>query len=282
MNCSGLWKRWLRKWSLLFRSPHFNPFKMNWKTRHPQLYRILAKVRFSLAREKTIKLPFGAKMKVNPHSYVERCISEGHFENWRIEFFRSSIVRDCDFFDIGANVGLFSLLAAAQGANVHAFEPEPMNLSRLRRNLRLNPHFADKVKVWPIALGNHVGEVDFRRPLSDNYGRSSLNLKKECDHINVKMQRFEDMNLSSSAERFFKIDVEGSEIEVLAGMGSELDAIVPTVFLVEVHREGGVNLNTIIEIFSLRGFRVAFLDDSNGKERDSIPNNGDVALIARK
>lgn len=49
---------------------------MNWKTRNPHLYRILAKLRFFLAREKTIQLSFGAKMKVNPYSYVERCISE--------------------------------------------------------------------------------------------------------------------------------------------------------------------------------------------------------------
>ena len=255
---------------------------MNWKTRHPQLYRILARLRFSMAREKTIQLPFGAKMKVNPHSYVERCIYEGSFENWRIEFFRSSIVRDCDFFDIGANVGLFSLLAAAQGANVHAFEPEPMNLSRLRGNLRLNLHLANKVKVWPLALGNHVGEVDFRRPLSDNYGRSSLNLKRDCDQIRVNMQRFEDLSFRFSAERFFKIDVEGAEKEVLEGMGSELDATVPTVFLVEVHREGGVNLNSVIEIFSSRGFRVTFLDESNGMETDFAPDDGDVALLARK
>jgi 2-polyprenyl-3-methyl-5-hydroxy-6-metoxy-1,4-benzoquinol methylase len=124
---------------------------MNWKTKHPQLYRILAKLRFSLAREKTIQLPFGAKMKVNPHSYVERCIYEGSFENWRIEFFRSSIVR-IRLFDIGANVGLFSLLAAAQGANVNAFEPEPMNLSRLRA-ICVNLHLANKVKVWPLASG---------------------------------------------------------------------------------------------------------------------------------
>ena len=253
---------------------------MNWKNRHPQLYRVLAKLRFSLAREKTIQLPFGAKMKVNPHSYVERCISEGSFEKWRIKFF-SSIVRGCDFFDIGANVGLFSLLAAAQGANVHAFEPEPMNLMRLKRNLILNPNLKDRVKVWPIALGNHVGEVNFNRPLSDNYGRSSLKLKDDCDQIRVRIERFDDLDLHFSSKRFFKIDVEGAEQEVLDGMGSELDAAIPTVFFVEVHREGGVNVNSVIEIFSSRGFRVTFLDESNGMETDFAPDDGDVALLAR-
>jgi hypothetical protein len=65
-------------------------------------------------------------------------------------------------------------------------------------------------------------------------------------------------------------------------MGSALDAAVPTVFLVEVHREGGINLNSIIEIFSSRGFHVTFLDESNGMETDFVPDDGDVALLARR
>jgi hypothetical protein len=51
---------------------------------------------------------------------------------------------------------------------------------------------------------------------------------------------------------------------------------------VEVHREGGVNLNSVIEIFSSRGFRVTFLDESNGMETDISPDDGDVALLARR
>lgn len=62
---------------------------------------------------------------------------------------------------------------------------------------------------------------------------------------------------------------------------SELNVAIPTVFLVEVHREGGVNLNSIIEIFFSRGFRVTFLDESNGKETDFVPYKGDIALLAR-
>ena len=90
------------------------------------------------------------------------------------------------------------------------------------------------------------------------------------------------MGLHLSSKRFFKIDVEGAEQEVLEGMGSELDAAIPTVFLIEVHREGGVNVNSVIEIFSSRGFCVTFLDESNGKEMDFAPDNGDVALVARR
>jgi hypothetical protein len=42
------------------------------------------------------------------------------------------------FYDVGANVGSYTLLAATAGARVHAFEPSPPTAARLRRNVALN------------------------------------------------------------------------------------------------------------------------------------------------
>jgi len=255
---------------------------MSWKTRHPQIYRLLAKLRFALAREKTIELPFGARMRVNPYSFSERLIDEGDFEKWRVSLFRSIIGPGGVFFDIGANVGFFSLLAAKCGAVVHAFEPEPMNLARLRANLRLNPDLSGKVKIWPVALGAESGEVDFGRPLSDNYGHSSLLIDEGFDRIRVRMERFGALGLEAGGGRVFKIDVEGAEQKVLEGFGAAWDVAVPTVFLVEVHRQYGADLDAIAGIFLSRGFRVGYLDESSGVETGSAPDSGDVALIARR
>lgn len=255
---------------------------MSWKTKYPRVYRFLAKLRFALAREKTIELPFGARMRVNPYSFSERLIEEGDFEKWRVDFFQSSISERSLFFDIGANVGFFSLLAAARGAGVHAFEPEPSNLCRLQGNLRLNPHLAGKVKVWPLALGDRSGEVDFGRPLSDNYGHSSLLVDDGFDRIRVKMERFDALEFGRFQERFFKIDVEGAEQLVLEGFGGAWDSPAPTVFLVEIHRQYGANLDAIVQSFASRGFRVSFLDELQGGETESAPDDGDVALLARR
>jgi len=221
-------------------------------------------------------------MRVNPYSYVERCIGEGSFERRRLDFLFSSIKEDCVFFDIGANVGVFSLLAATRGAIVHSFEPEPLNLIRLKGNLKLNPEIASQVKVWPIALGNQVGQVKFSRPLSDNYGRSSFRLQDDCDLITVKIDKFDNLGLRFASKSFFKIDVEGAEKDVLEGMSSALEANVPTMFLVEVHREGGVDLSSMVEFFFQRGYRVTFFDDFEGVECACAPDSGDVALLARK
>ena len=246
---------------------------MSWKKNYPRFYRFFAKLRFALAREKIIQLPFGAKMRVNPYSYVERCIGEGSVD---------SLNENSVLWDIGANVGVFSLLAATRGAIVHSFEPEPLNLIRLKGNLKLNPEIASQVKVWPIALGNQVGQVKFSRPLSDNDGRSSFRLQDDCDLITVKIDKFDNLGLRFASKSFFKIDVEGAEKDVLEGMSSALEANVPTMFLVEVHREGGVDLSSMVEFFFQRGYRVTFFDDFEGVECACAPDSGDVALLARK
>ncbi|MBU6181580.1 MAG: FkbM family methyltransferase [Verrucomicrobia bacterium] len=255
---------------------------MSWKARYPRVYRFLAKCRFASAREKIIDLPFKARMRVNPYSFSERLIENGDFEKWRVEFFQSTISSRSVFFDIGANVGFFSLLAAKQGATVHAFEPEPLNLSRLQGNLQLNPDLAPKIKIWPVALGDKAGEVDFGRPLSDNYGHSSLLLDEGFDRIRVRMERFADLDFGSFDERFFKIDVEGAEQLVLEGFGEAWDSPATTVFLVEVHRQYGADLDAIVKIFASRGFRLSFMDESHGGETEFVPDGGDVALLARK
>jgi FkbM family methyltransferase len=65
------------------------------------------------------------------------------------------------FLDIGANVGLFSLFVAAHGGpntRILAFEPDPVNLRRLRFNIEANPKAA--IEVHPIALGDEEGYLE--------------------------------------------------------------------------------------------------------------------------
>ena len=52
------------------------------------------------------------------------------------------------FYDIGANIGAYSLIADAQGAIVYAFEPVPSTFAHLARNVTEN-----KARIWLIPLG---------------------------------------------------------------------------------------------------------------------------------
>lgn len=255
---------------------------MTWKHHFPKLYRVLVKARFALAREKVISTPFGAQMHINPHSFSERLIAAGGFEKKRVVLFDEYLAPGAVFFDIGANVGFYTLLARARGAEVHAFEPEPLNLKRLRANLALNCGFGDCTTVWPVALGSCSGEVEFGRPLSDNYGHASLLVDGGFDRIRVPMKRFAEIPVNPHWSSIYKLDVEGAEQQVLQGLGAAWDVRVPTVFLVEVHRQYGADLAAIVTEFRSRGFVVTYLDDESGEEHSLAPAEGDLALVARR
>ena len=59
------------------------------------------------------------------------------------------------FFDVGANMGQYSLIAAQRGLTVHAFEPESQNFALLVRNIILN-NYSDRITAWPVALSDHI------------------------------------------------------------------------------------------------------------------------------
>ena len=64
------------------------------------------------------------------------------------------------FYDVGANVGFHSLTGSVFFGQCHAFEPTPDTVSRLRRNVGLNPHA--QLTVHPVALSSTDGSVALR------------------------------------------------------------------------------------------------------------------------
>lgn len=145
-----------------------------------------------------------------------------------------SPLRVASVVDVGANRGQFALLALSlfPGAPVHAFEPTPQPLRRLRAwavgESRLSLH--------EMALGAMSGQVLMHLSLSDD--NSSLHQPTDrqlaeypatplVDSMMVRLARL-DMVLSPAdlpRPCLLKIDVQGHEREVLEGCGALLDHI---------------------------------------------------------
>lgn len=137
-------------------------------------------------------------------------------------------------FDVGANIGQYSLLAAKKGVFVHAFEPESQNFAIMCRNVAVN-ELNHRVRCWPIALadkpGLHTFYVTQLIP-----GNSCNSLGEKVDyHLKPKDNwQFEQgcgaMTLAFFADQFgapdhIKIDVDGLEHKVLEGAGKYLNAV---------------------------------------------------------
>ena len=141
------------------------------------------------------------------------------------------------FVDVGANHGYFSLIAAAcVGATgrVAAFEPNPAVFAQLQAHVRMN-HFEDRVRLEPIALGEPGVEAArlFVSQNRENSGLSSLSPAKATldlgwlspDHtLPVRVETFDRWFAASGWPRvdLMKIDVEGAEARVVAGMTRSL------------------------------------------------------------
>jgi FkbM family methyltransferase len=142
-------------------------------------------------------------------------------------------------FDIGANVGFVTLVAArlvGPSGRVVAFEPVPENAEAIRENLALNA--IDWVELHETAVGRTGGSA--RMIVSDVSAFSRL------ETVNVPTGARERIDVSvTSIDEFMslgaapvpdlvKIDVEGAELEVLEGMRRTIAEHRP-VILCEVH-----------------------------------------------
>lgn len=119
--------------------------------------------------------------------------------------------------DIGANIGSFSIFAAHHGAKVIAVEPEPHNLSALKRNVGLN-NMEESISIVSYAIGDCEKEVT----ITDEGGGATT---KDDFKGGTKVKQttldtlFKENDINSVD--VLKIDVEGSEPEIICGASKE-------------------------------------------------------------
>ena len=121
------------------------------------------------------------------------------------------------FFDIGANVGSYTVIAAgAVGADVVAAEPIPGTFAKLQRNIRFNDL---KVLALCCGISGAPGELRFISD-SDTMNRIAL----ETEHENTTVVPVRTLDSLPGQPKLMKIDVEGHEMAVLEGGHSKLSS----------------------------------------------------------
>jgi FkbM family methyltransferase len=153
----------------------------------------------------------------------------------------ASELREGDvFFDIGANIGQYTLFAARRVGSkglVVAFEPHVGNVQSLLRNIVLN-QLTDRVKVLSCALNDREGFFDFNY-LAWIPGSSNSQLNEQHDGEGRTFRPvFSEFKYAVTADRLIqsgalpppnliKIDVDGNELLVLKGMSGLLSGPTP-------------------------------------------------------
>ncbi len=117
--------------------------------------------------------------------------------------------------DLGANIGLHSIVLAKLGFEVSAYEPDIVHLERLRLNLNEN-NVRDRVKVYPCAVSTTKETKEFVR-VKGNTTSSHLKGAKDTAYGNLESLKVETVEFESilRGNDLLKIDVEGHESEII-------------------------------------------------------------------
>jgi FkbM family methyltransferase len=189
--------------------------------------------RQTVLRQADVRLACDLSQTIQRHLYFWGGYEEESCYHW-IKLAQGSRV----VFDIGANVGLYSLLAASVNpeSNVYAFEPTPEMVTCLADNIRLNGLL--NIIVEPMAVGSHQGKAFLRLCSGSDGTNEGMNYvtyaRQDDNDLPVPVTSLDGYCQDRSIDRIdlLKLDIEGGEYEALRGAQGLLQAqAVDCIFL---------------------------------------------------
>jgi FkbM family methyltransferase len=185
-------------------------------------------------RVRDIKTREGSRYLVDGNSQAGRIlIATGDYEPETARIIGASLKPGDTFIDVGAHIGFFTVLAGRRvgpTGRVIAFEPGPATRARLHANVQHNR--LGNVTICDEALSNQPGRHSFSVGPSDDSGLATLRGGAIVGPtVDVTCARFDDLIHADVQVAGIKIDVEGAEAFVLAGMERCLRAHRPWIIL---------------------------------------------------
>lgn len=238
----------------LFSRPDFraNPVRAVWR-------RLWWRLRWAFtSRPLVARLGNGLAIAVMKSASAAPLYYAGWSEPDVAAFLSRTIRRGHVFVDVGAHAGEYTLLAAALGATVHAFEANPALAGLVRANADRNA--LPGVTVHPCAASDRNGEVRFlvRRDPS----LSALWSERQGDGTEVVARAVRLDGLGLPRVDVMKIDVEGAELAALRGAERLLERDAP-VLVFECapgqYARFGTAPADVTEFLTARGYRVTTL-----------------------
>jgi FkbM family methyltransferase len=136
--------------------------------------------------------------------------------------------KGCTFYDIGANVGFYTLLGSfcVAPGSVFAFEPLPANVEFLKRHLAINQ--VQNVRVFQLAISDEIGTAKFRVEPTGAMGQLD-----SFGSVNVNMSTIDTLLASREIlpPDCIKMDIEGTECKALTGARECFQQYKPVLFL---------------------------------------------------
>ena len=202
-------------------------------------------------------------------------------EPWTVHLIES-LAKDEVLWDIGANVGSYTLLAAARGLSVVAFEPMAENFATLCRNLALN-QLMDH--AYPLQLALTFGHGMIWLHYSDmRSGAASHELTNSPKKVSLHKSLVPTLTADDAANLFglpmphaIKLDVDGGELGVLQGAEWVMSHAQLRAILCECQRNA--NGTRLAEWLGERGWRITEAYEPRGPIQYVLFGRAEVASV---
>ncbi len=176
------------------------------------------------------------KLRCHPDSYSAGAVVYcGLYDYDDMNFLLRYLRAEDSFLDIGANIGVYTLLAASKihSGSIYSFEALPKNYTRLQENIEFNQF--KHVKTYAIAVSNQTGTVALNLAEGDSmpfitHSATDTTITVPTDTLDNLLQNQSLANLTLA-----KMDIEGAEILALKGALSLLKQQRPYVWILEVN-----------------------------------------------
>ncbi|MEY4353176.1 MAG: hypothetical protein RLZZ609_1417 [Cyanobacteriota bacterium] len=248
---------------------------------NPRL-RVLADtlIEYALMRRarRLAKSPLNRPKYIHSCDFIGACINtEGCYEKPYIDFVRTSVLpklnaRPRCLVDIGANIGNHSLCLGVDFEKVISIEPAQVNFELLRLNCR-DPKFI----LHNIALSSKQGEAIIAID-SVNKGASRLEPLKSARGIMnaheelIQTTTLDSLLLAEPAVDVIKVDVEGSEYDVLIGASEVLKKFRPIILFEQNSWDVNGSSHSAATLLSQLGYRFILLSGASLHEPGSKLN----------
>jgi len=195
-----------------------------------------------------------------------------YYEREALDFLKKVINPESVMFDIGGNVGWYTINLKKEkpGLIVYTFEPIPKTFTILKENCLLNNISTEN--LYNIGFSDEDKEVEFYFYPEGSGNSSMVNLTENPDVVVVKslVQKIDTFIQKKNINvDFIKIDVEGAELFVLKGGLETIRKDTPVIFT-EMLRKWSLKFNyhpnEIIELLKIIGYKCFILQNERLRE----------------
>lgn len=251
----------------------------------------------SIKEEELIKTPVGPYIYVRYWDHIERECAVGSYERKYMDIFCSKIREGDIVIDVGAYIGIFSLVASKRVGPkgcIYSFEPVPISYERLMRNIKINKAQNIKAYNWGLSNRNEILPINVPRKIP---GEATLcqtsateiyrGIKVQKDVIEISLKPFDTFYNEECLNKvnIVKIDAEGEELKILRGMKYVLKSN-DLILFIEINpyliKNSGGSIEELMKILYNSGFKYIYSHKLNLKIEININNINNIIKFIDK